>query len=311
MRNIDIIIATYNSETRIRQTLEAFQSMQKHMEGSSITWKLHIVDNNSSDETQISIEAHKADLPLSLTICKRPGKSAALNSCFKDLDAEIIVVTDDDVSVAKDWLEQIWACAQEQQDFDVFTGNIVGLWEEEIDPKLKSWIPLGSTYALRKKDSSGACDPGEVWGNNMVIRKSVLDKTGIRFNEDIGPTPAALYAMGEDTHIAKQLDKAGYKSYFNHRAVIKHLIKKETINDDWVIRRAERLGYGIFAHGVEDYPHRKLCFMPLALEIPLLSIFWTCIYPITFIVPRCKHSFWSKWKYFYYRGLLKSYRKFV
>ncbi|MGH1374704.1 MAG: glycosyltransferase [Alphaproteobacteria bacterium] len=311
MLHIDVIIATYNSEKRIAQTLESLQKMDDYLKEFPIKWALHIIDNNSKDQTQKVIKENKGTLPLHLSFCERTGKSAALNSCFSNLTAELIVLTDDDVKVAEDWLEKIWTCAQEQPDFDVFTGNIIGNWEKEIDPKLKSWIPIGSTYALRENNISGPCDPGDVWGPNMIIRKSALDKTNFQFDENLGPTPATLYPMGEETNIAKRLSKAGHKSYFNHRAIIKHLIKKETINDDWVIRRAERLGYGIFANGTEDYNERKMNTISLHNELRLTRLIWTVIYPITFIIPRCKHSFWSKWKYFYYRGLLKSYNEFI
>lgn len=311
MHNIDVVIATYNSEKRIAKTLKSFKAMHDYTKNFPIAWEFHIIDNNSNDKTQQVIEDNKGDMPIMVSHCAIQGKSAALNSVLPNLTGDLIVFTDDDVTLARDWLEKYWTCAQQNPDFDIFTGNIIGHWEKEIDPQLKSWIPLGSTFALQERESSGPCNPGDVWGPNMAIRKKVFDTNNHKFNEDIGPSPESLYAMGQETNMTKRLFRAGHKCYYNHLAVVHHLIKKETINDDWVIKRAERLGYGLLANGSEGYGERRFGGISLKTEISLFLAFWFLFYPITFIIPRSKYSFWSKWKYFYYRGLLKGYKRFL
>jgi len=311
VHQIDVIIATYNSEKRIANTLESLKVVAKNLEKIDVEWKLYIIDNNSNDKTSQVIEDNKGDLPLILSYCSIQGKSAALNSCLPSLKAELRVFTDDDITFQEDWLAQIWKCAKENPEFDIFTGNIIGNWEAEMDAKLKTWIPMGSTYALREEDVSGKCDSGEVWGPNMSIRKSAFDKTGLKFNEDVGPSSGAIYPMGDETNMVHRLSKAGCKCYFDHLSVVHHLIKKETINDDWVIRRAERLGYGLLANGADGYGKRKYRNISLHNEIRLIFLFWAMVYPITFIMPRCKHSFWGKWGYFHFRGLLKGYKRFM
>jgi len=309
--NIDIVIATYNAEKRIVGTLESFCKMAAATDIPDCLWRIIFINNNSSDKTREILESYKDRLPLEILECPAPGKSRALNSAIPLFKGELIVLSDDDVEIAPDWLIKIHSCVLENPDYSVFAGRIKGMWEQELEPDLKSWIPVGSTYALHDKDMvSGPCDPGKVWGPNMALRRSVFD-SGLRFDERIGPTPAKFYAMGEETDLAKRAACQGFKTFFNADAVVNHLVKKETVNEDWIIRRAERLGYGIFAVGRKNYDRKMPDFVPLFLEVLFFFCFWACFYPLTNFMKRSKRRFWSRWKFYYYRGLLRGYQDFL
>lgn len=309
--DVDIVIATYNAEKRIGRTLDSMCEMARHTVLAEDSWRIIVVNNNSSDKTREIVEGYKDRLPLEILDCSAPGKSKAQNLAVENIKADLIVFSDDDVEVAPDWMDKMVACANQNPDFDIFSGFIKGYWEEELDQDLRSWIPVGSTYALHDEDMvSGACDPGKVWGPNMALRRSVFE-AGFRFDERIGPTPAKFYAMGEETDLAKRAAAQGFQTYFNAEAVVKHLVKKETATEAWIIRRAERLGYGIFATGKDNYPRKMPDFVPVFLEIAFFFCFWACAYPVTYLMRRSKHRFWSRWKFYYYRGLLRGIFEFL
>ena len=144
------------------------------------------------------------------------------------------------------------------------------------------------------------------------MRRKVFD-AGVRYDERIGPTPEKFYAMGEDTTFAVTADKVGFKTYFVADAIVEHLIKASTVSEDWVIRRAERLGYGIFVlKDVQEHERYFPACVPLSIELLCQHIFWGyVIYPVTFLLPKSKQRFWLRWRKYYYKGLWKSYQAFA
>jgi GT2 family glycosyltransferase len=118
--------------------------------------------------------------------------------------------------------------------------------------------------------------------------------------------------MGQDSEMAKRLGKAGHKSYFVADAIVRHTIKKETATEDWIVRRAERLGYGIFAvkDGDVGYKRQLPAFIPLLAELIFNRVKWTLICGLGFFMGR-RRKFWGRWGFYFYRGLLKGYREFL
>ncbi len=307
---INVVIAAYNAASRITNTLDSLVLMQESLQQDCPSWQLFFIDNNSQDQTHEIVLSYADKLPLQLSKCTKRGKSAALNSILDQLNGEIIIFTDDDVQVARDWIKVIYDCAVSKPEYDIFTGNIIPNWETEIDQNLQKWAPLGSTYAIREHNHSFPCNANLVWGPNMAVRHSALLASGIKFNEDIGPSPSGLYPMGQETNFTCRLEKLGYKSYHDHKSVVHHLIKKNTINEDWIIKRAERLAYGLFVNGKDAY-QQKLTALPLYLELIFFRVFWTVMFFVTYLLPKSKKRFWCRWRYYFYRGLLKGYDRFL
>ena len=311
----DIFISAYNAADRIGDTLA---SLKEEIETSSFpreNLRVVLINNASTDATKEVASSFHDQMPLEIIDAPEPGKSKALNLTIqKYLKGDVVFLTDDDVFFQDGWLDNFLKAIESQPDYSVFAGRIVGAWEKEVDPDLASWIPMGSTFAIHERTESGPCDPGIAWGPNMAIRRSVLD-AGIRYDERIGPTPDAFYAMGEDSGFAISAQRNGFKSYYVSDAVVRHKIKAASANEDWIIRRAERLGYGIFAiKTVEEYARKQRQFsniLPLSLEILILRLFWGLVYPATFLLPRCKQRFWLRWRSYYYKGLLSGFQSFT
>ncbi len=307
MRKADIIIATYNGAKTLPVVLDSLtrSTLPKDQ------WRLLVMNNNSTDHTRAVVESYADKLPVEVIDVTTPGKSKAQNAGIALTDAEYILFTDDDVKLAPEWAAALIHAGETQPDYDIFTGMIIGQWEKEPDTQLKNWIPLGSTYAIHERTESGDCDPGKVWGPNMMYRKCVFEN-GHRFNEAIGPVPAPTYAMGEDSELAVRASESGHKVYFSADAKVIHTIEADTVNEDWIVRRAERLGLGIFAlySGEKAHKNRIHRALPMWLDILLMRMVWTCAYPFTYALPYGKLRFWSRWRYFYFKGLWNSYKAF-
>jgi glycosyltransferase involved in cell wall biosynthesis len=307
MAIIDVVIATYNGGKRLGRTLESFEKLTLPRSD----WRLLLVLNACTDDSRQVAESFRSTLPLTILNVSEPGKSHALNEAVPLYQSDLVAFTDDDVVVDKNWLSTLIVAAHAHPDYGIFTGKIVGRWEKQPSDNLRNWIPLGSTYAINENPLSGPCGPGEVWGPNTVYRRAVFD-AGLRYNKDVGPRPDKLYPMGQDTEMARRVCNAGFPAYYVAEAIVEHTIKADTVSEDWIVRRAERLAYGVFAVGDPDAYRRRLpSFVPLSVEILLLRGLWTLVYPLTLVMTENKQRFWLKWRYFYHRGLLAGFRRFA
>src|ERR1051325_4831957 len=98
---IAVILATHNRAADLNQTLSTFTALQVP---AGLAWELVIVDNASRDETRQVSERWKDRLPIRYLFVGELGKSAALNRAFDETNAELALLTDDDVNVDSDWL---------------------------------------------------------------------------------------------------------------------------------------------------------------------------------------------------------------
>ncbi|MGO8249209.1 glycosyltransferase, partial [Rhizobium johnstonii] len=77
-------------------------------------WKIVAVDTNSSDDTLAVLNSYKERPPLEVYFEPKQGKQYALTLGFRHLEGELVILTDDDVSPAPDWIEQFLTVADEQ-----------------------------------------------------------------------------------------------------------------------------------------------------------------------------------------------------
>jgi glycosyltransferase involved in cell wall biosynthesis len=174
-----VLITTYNRAEHLRQTLESLARVS-----SRLPWEAIIVDNNSHDGTRGVVSAAQTTFPVPLTYLFEPtqGKPAALNAGIRRARGEFVVMTDDDVALASDWLD---SCAQafEQFDCDYVGGRVLPMWEQ--DPPRWFRNRRGRQWAVVALLDYGAVPvemgrDGIGWplGANMAVRRDAFDKVG-------------------------------------------------------------------------------------------------------------------------------------
>ena len=300
-----VILSSYNGAARLPRTLESLARQTLPAD----QWELLAVDNNSADETfEVLMQYHEL-LPLVPLNHPVPGKSGALNAAIALARGDLVVFTDDDVEADPNWLATLVACAEIRPDFGIFGGRIVPEWERRPDAPFLSWIPLGSTFAVIDQAESGPCDPDKVWGPNTAIRRSLLTPD-VRYREDIGPMPGGHFAMGEDLEIVLRLARRGVRTWRCAEAVIHHFVPAHSMNERWVQRRAERLGYGVPAIFPEDVPKGpRLSGVPLRTWLQTLG--WAARAALLYPLPSSRLRFWAIWKTYYMRGYIAGLRRYA
>ena len=99
-------------------------------------WKIVAVNNNSTDNTNDILHSYLNRLPMEIYFEKNPGKAIAIDEGFQYLEGELVIITDDDVRPAQDWIEQFLKLAEGCSDYDMFGGLILPEWEQLPEP----WI---------------------------------------------------------------------------------------------------------------------------------------------------------------------------
>jgi GT2 family glycosyltransferase len=301
-----VVLASYNGAGHLRRTLDSLVGERLPQD----RWEVIAVDNNSTDDTFDILRSYGDRLPIVPLRHPVPGKSGAVNKAIEHARGELVIFTDDDIEADPDWLAAMVACAAEHPDYGVFGGRIVPDWERDPsgEPFLR-WIPMGSTFAVIDETVSGPCEPDKIWGPNTAIRRALLD-VGIRYREDIGPLPGGLFAMGEDSEIVLRLARAGVKTYRCAEAAVRHLVPASSMTEEWVQRRAERLGYGMPAVFPERVPP-GLRLGGVPLETWMESAAWSLRSAVLAPLPSSRLRFWAIWKRNYMRGYRAGIRRYA
>jgi glucosyl-dolichyl phosphate glucuronosyltransferase len=208
-RHISIIISTYNRASALRQTLEALGRCK-----IDPRWKVTaiVVDNASTDDTAAVIQSAKlVNLVVEYVYEPRKGKSNALNTAFRRTKGEIILLTDDDASVAEDWIEQMIAAFDHSQ-ADAVVGKIL-LAEDLLRPWLR---PVQRWWLAAPVDQVN--DSPKLIGANMGFRRLVLKRVPA-FDPELGP---GALGLGEEALFDKQLVEAGFTIKYAPNAVVVH-----------------------------------------------------------------------------------------
>lgn len=244
---LSVLIATHNGARTLPEVLNDFCKLDSPDGG----WKLIIVDNGSTDSTKEIIASFRSRLPVTYAFEPVLGKSVAQNTGLPNVAGDLVVFTDDDALPRPDWLVQMRVAADSQPSFSIFGGSIVPHWE--IPPE--DWILKidGSILAITDPAwEEGPIAAPRVYGPNMAVRSEVL-KAGYRFDTSLGPV-GPRYRMGEDTDFVQGLGKAGFRAWHCKRAVVAHMIRRDQMKKEWVLRRAVPSGRANYRRELRDSP---------------------------------------------------------
>lgn len=289
----------------LREVLEAYRRLQEPSEG----WKVVVVDNGSTDETANVLASFKNLLPLETISEPKSGKNQALNTGLKLLEGDLAVFTDDDAFPTADWLVRMRDVANAEPLYSIFGGTVLPRWEmtppawirrvlASSEPQGKktyeAW--MGPVYTLTDPSlEDGPVRPWLVFGPNMAIRTSIF-KSGVRFDQAVGPRGSS-YPMGSETEILLRLSRQGHRAWFIKEAIVEHFVRKEQLQESWVLRRGFRFGRG--AQRLE--PNRKQWMSILGSfvwNIPKEALFMAA----ASVLFRPDAAFRAHWRFNYLRG---------
>lgn len=274
---LTVFIATHNGAATLPRVLASYLQLQPPEGG----WKLVIIDNGSTDGSPQLIRSFADRLPLVCLSEPRRGKNRALNTGLQALEGDLAVFGDDDGVPDADWLVQLRSAADRHRDCAVFGGPIIPVWDAPPADWILQWVRLAPVFcATDPAWPDGPCEPTQVWGANMAVRADLLRK-GYRFDERLGPSDSAVYAMGGETEFALRLVVAeNLRCWHCKAARVGHIVPPRKMTRAWILKRAFHLGRCVYreskqnaAAGRPHHPHPPLAICKLLVHeaVNLLS----------------------------------------
>jgi glycosyltransferase involved in cell wall biosynthesis len=239
---LTVLMATYNGAKTLSTTLEAFCRLEEPNGG----WKLVVVDNGSTDQTQEVTRFYCGRLPMTIVYEPARGQNTARNSGLNSIAGDLVVFTDDDVIPRLDWLVEMRSVADQNPLFAIFGGPVLPKWESPPEDWVRNldWVPGGVVFLISNPNlEEGPIDPDLIWSPNMAVRADIFE-AGHRFDTAIGPDGSDSYPMGSETEFIRRMDQAGFKPWFSKRVVVYHMVRSHQMDQEWALKRAVRFGRG-------------------------------------------------------------------
>jgi glycosyltransferase involved in cell wall biosynthesis len=200
---VSVVIATYNRAQLLKATLESLRRSE-----SRRTWDIVVVDNNSMDDTRQVVAAFAAISPVPVHYIHEPrqGKSNALNTGLARASGDLLLLTDDDVEVASDWLEGACTTFEAHADIDYVGGPVEPIWgappprwfdHQRSDLwgtiAILDYGPSPFVFEERRRVPLGA---------NMAIRRGLIQRIGL-FHPELGRTGTSLLGQEQAEFLAR------------------------------------------------------------------------------------------------------------
>lgn len=185
-----------------------------------------LVIDQSGDRSVRELVAEFAFAGARHLACPGRGVSRGRNLGIREATHEVVLVTDDDCTVAPDWIGVGWELIVRESDA-IVTGRVLPVGDSGAVPSVK--------VDVIAHDFTGEVHAGALFPNNMVLlRTPVLAEGG--FDQSFGPTEAA-----EDNEFCYRWLRAGHGLRFEPALVVWH--------HDWrTPEQLERL-YVVYARG--------------------------------------------------------------
>ena len=171
---VSVVIPAYNEEQSIESCLKAFTRQT-----TNIPYEVVLVNNNSTDDTIAIAQKFVGALDLKIVNEKQQGRGAARRLGFSKANGNIILSTDADTVVPKDWIANYLSHFENPK-----IVAVTGPW------KIRSRSKVRNFTAYHFQRLTLPC----LTGLNFGVRKNVYNKAGgfdgsLKAQEDIELTP--------------------------------------------------------------------------------------------------------------------------
>lgn len=231
---ISVLICTFNRAGSLAATLRYF--FRQRFE-TGYEYEVIVVDNDSTDGTRLVVRRYEVEFPGIVRYYREPrrGQCYARNTAIAAAGGEIVVFTDDDVLVDREWLNEIYREFTRDPALSLLCGRVL---------LAHKWLQNVSLQPSDQRQIFIYPNPGSfVMGANMAFRREIFARIGM-FDVRLGP--GRFFPASDDTDFFYRALKAGYRILYAPNVLVYH-------NHDRVVtEQACRLEYG-YGKGCSAY----------------------------------------------------------
>lgn len=217
---VSIIIINYNSGDFLSKCLDSIQP-------SRFVHEIIVVDNNSTDHSyQCARDKHRVRL---IRCQENGGYAKGANTGINSSAGELILVANPDIVFGAGAIEAMVSCAVAHPETGM-VGPKIKNFDDTLQYECKRNQPdllnslfyflglqnrRGNHYVTKEE---GYYEKSEyvnaISGSCMLFKREALERCGL-FDED-------FFMYGEDLDMCHRMIRAGYKIFYNSRAVVHH-----------------------------------------------------------------------------------------
>ena len=240
LAGVSFLICTYNSASRIQETL-ACLARQVPMQG--VSWEVILVENACTDDTVNQAESYwkktGSDVPLRIFSESRAGKNFAVQLAFDQARYRYACIVDDDNRLASNYLQVGYALLETHPQIGVLGGQNTGVFE--VEPP--AWFPaFQACYAVGiptggqgRPLTDGNIGNGFLWGAGMYVRISLWNQLQVLDFKSlfIGRQGNKKLTAGEDDEICYVAQLLGYEVWYSSNLKLEHYMTKNRLNSEY------------------------------------------------------------------------------
>ncbi|AMM51713.1 hypothetical protein TH61_11705 [Rufibacter sp. DG15C] len=232
---ISVIICTYNGARLLPKTLKHLAQQQVR---DDVKWEVLVIDNASTDNTQIVIRDVWADgkstVPLTVLYQANPGLSHARHMALENAAYEFVLFCDDDNWLAPTYVNNAYDLMVRHPDVGVLGGR----GELVFESKVPLWARGHGLFANGPQaEASGQVHNNVVYGAGCVLRKSAYDKlTKAHFQPLLTDRLGVHLSAGGDYELCYNIVLVGYSIWYEDSLRFKHFMPNGRLSWDYTIR---------------------------------------------------------------------------
>lgn len=223
---VNVAICTWNRARLLDQTLT---EMRKLHVPPGVAWEVLLVNNNCTDDTDAVIAKHAEGLPIRRLFEPQQGISHARNCVIAAADGDLVLWTDDDVLVDRNWMAEFVAAAEKWPSAAFFGGTIEPWFAVEPPRWIRAHFErLHAAFAVLQLGDGiqQLAANQDLYTANLAVRTHVLKQ--FSFDPRLGRVGPSQ-VRGEDTVLVASLWAAGHQGVWVGTARVRHYIPPERL----------------------------------------------------------------------------------
>lgn len=234
---LDVVICTYNNAPMLDRVLTALAAQ----EPAGGSWRVLVVDNNSSDATAAVVARHcEAGAVPGLRRVEEPvqGLTPARVRGVTATTAPWVAFVDDDCLLAPDWVRQASAFAASHPDAGGFGGRVVPTYDQPPPPVLAGYGWAFAEQDLGDEPVTTEC----LVGAGMVVNRAALVESGWVVRPYLADRVGRRLVSGGDVEIALRLAGTGRPLWYSPALGLRHLVPARRTTMRYLTRMTFGLG---------------------------------------------------------------------